>query len=113
MTKKIQAYFKNEDQALNVKMKLMQYEVSHIEIGETKGAFNGKVIPAIPLIGGANNSLGSGGVGIPGGFLATGYGINPDSEPSDEHHTVLSGEISDEHYEEAVELIQHNQGYIE
>jgi hypothetical protein len=113
MTKKLQAYFKNEDQALNVKVKLMQYELSHIEIGEAEGTFNGKVIPAIPLIGGANNTLGSGGVGIPGGVLATGYIFNPESEPSAEHHTVLSGEISDEHYEEAVELIQHNQGYID
>jgi len=116
MAKKLQAYFQNEDKALIVKNKLLPLEVTHMEIGDT--GWSAEEGHLLPLIGSTTNGNGTGtnmagGMGasgvFPGGFFA---GINGSHDQRD-YPIVLSGEVNDEFYKQALEVIQDNCGQVE
>ena len=113
MSKKIQAYFNNEDQALDVQAKLVQYEVRNMEIGKTGRNSDGVIAPFFPFVGGITTSTtGVGTAGIGGiGIVALGGLLTGDNH-SDEYTVVLSGEINDEFYSQAVEVIKDNYGHV-
>jgi hypothetical protein len=119
MTKMLQAYFQTEDDALLVRDELIKLEAKKIEIGNRDGHEEGDIPLAAPLFVG-NSSLGgtgaTGAAGGSGGTAAPLFGLGAlDAETNKrnrDYPTVLSAEISESHYDEAVESIKMNKGHI-
>jgi hypothetical protein len=120
MTRMLQAYFQTEDDALQVKEELIKLEAEKIEIGNRDGDGERSIPLAVPLFSG-NSTMG--GMGVTGATGGTGGSTTPlfalgalDADTSGrdrDYHTVLSAEISEAHYDEAVESVKLNKGHIE
>lgn len=126
MSKKLQVYFFSESNALHVKVPLMKYNVRKLEISQrvshTVNEFP-LFLPFLFFLGLSNtSSAGAGGIydrGIGGGgatllsFLALReLGFRKKGTCYEDFHSVLSAEISDEHYDKAVDLIKNNHGFV-
>jgi hypothetical protein len=113
MTKKIQAYFETEDSALHVRDHLLKYNVTNLEISKLEeDNVNNDVPLAVPIVTGGVAQVNSGIMG--------GTPVIPRKEQTafhDDQYTiyraVLSGEINAELYDDAIDLIERNNGHIE
>lgn len=120
MSKKIQVYFFSESNALHVKVPLMKYNVRKLEISPRKNHLNygfPLFIPFAFALGASSAGIGGmsgGGVGATLlSFLALReLGFRKKGTCYEDFHSVLSAEISDEHYAEAVNLIKNNHGFV-
>jgi len=121
MTKKIQAYFDNEDKAFILKDKLLKFKVSHVEIGSTADHPGGVNTPVIPRIGieaefgvqGASGMVGgAGSMGMPG-IIPEAMNAMGNEHPNFTNATVvLSAETDDDLYEQVSRLIKENGGWF-
>jgi hypothetical protein len=121
MAKMLQAYFQTEDDALQAKDELIKLEAEKIEIGTREGHGEGSIPLAAPLLAGNGTAGGTGLTGAAGGTGGTGAPLfvlgavdrETGGERKRDYPTVLSAEISEAHYDEAVESIKMNKGHID
>ncbi|GAK42284.1 hypothetical protein TCA2_4776 [Paenibacillus sp. TCA20] len=142
MSKRIQAYFRTEDDAEGARISLHAFATEQLEVGELDssiGRSNRILVPLVPYnnVGGVNTT---GAVGTAAGTQTEGIvpvvsDRNPD-EPTaadrngnreggllnaedvftddyDNLHYVLSVKVKDEEYEEVVNKIRSKGGYVE
>jgi hypothetical protein len=109
MSRKLQAYFQTEDDALSVKDQLIKYNATNVEIGYLDDKGSEDTIPlAVPIVTGGVSYVNNGVMApVP---VAVGQG---QEDQYNIYRSVLSGEISEGSYNEAVDLILSNGGYIE
>ena len=132
MTRNIQAYFQTEDEATSVSTRLQPYSVEPVEVSSLTESLGRDRSILIPLGAGMTNGpSGIGGGGFPvGNNTATGGAVpagaiftdavNGDSNTDtlfdgdrDGLHYVLAVKVEDRAYDEAVEIIRRNNGYLE
>ncbi|GIP40086.1 hypothetical protein J31TS4_33660 [Paenibacillus sp. J31TS4] len=141
MTKKLQAYFCSEDEALAAQTKLQTFATPMLEVGELPGPIGSDLpilAPYAPiseadgvfLAGTGDGSMGGGrGLGAVAAFreldrmdhrdteerkgqVVAGTEEDRDWDPDDFRY-VLSCEVADEDYDEIVEVLRQNRGYVE
>ncbi|SEF60918.1 hypothetical protein [Paenibacillus sp. UNC499MF] len=141
MSKHIQAYFRTENEAEDVRIRLQTYSVEQLEVGETQGSVSRTGLIAPPAFAGGT----SGAVGVPGATIGTSPspgGFIPVRAAEDRHDPdrtirgeddgpladlifgdgdddadnlryVLTAKVRDSDYTEIVEIIRSNKGYVE
>jgi len=120
VTQSIQAYFRTENEAEDVKILLQRYEINNLETGRTGQDQDGNGL-FVPLAAGiATNGTGTSGAGTAaavndnnaGAALFGFSALNDEVDDSDNMDYVLSVQVNDEDYEEIVHLIRSNNGHI-
>jgi hypothetical protein len=111
MSRKLQAYFQTEDEAISVKDQLIKYNATNLEIGYLDDNGAEDTIPlAVPIVTGGVSYVNNG-VMAPVPIAAA---VSQGQEDQyNIYRSVLSGEINEGSYEEAVDLIRSNGGHIE
>ncbi|MDB5085559.1 MAG: hypothetical protein JWN30_2445 [Bacilli bacterium] len=114
MSKKIQAYFNNESDALNVKDQLLKYDNNVVEIGVTEDTMEDIDQFELPFAIGTINQ----GIGVTGSLSDLSATTLEEWEQGTtganyrNFHSVLTAKVKDENYEEVVDLIRRNQGHV-
>jgi hypothetical protein len=111
MSRKLQAYFQTEDEALSVKDQLIKYNPTNLEIGYLEDNGSQDTIPlAVPIVTGGVSYVNNGVMAPAPAAAVVGQG---QEEQYNIYRSVLSGEINEGSYDEAVDLILSNGGHIE
>lgn len=114
MTQSIQAYFRTENDAEDVRILLQKYDTEWLEIGELLGE-GGVDSLTVPLAAGIqpDGSGSTGAVTLAGSSAGLDplFGASLDDE-ADRYHYVLSVQVKDEDYDEVVQVIESNKGYV-
>ncbi|WIV18437.1 hypothetical protein QPK24_18905 [Paenibacillus polygoni] len=146
MSKRIQAYFRTEDEAEGARTSLQVYATEQLEVGALESAIGRErhiLLPFVPNSAGSGAASGTGGVGVTGtGGSAQGLPIVPvitDEDPKEvvsadvngnreggilnaedvssadlgDLRYVLSCKVNDEEYNDVVNKIRQNGGYVE
>lgn len=145
MTKRIQAYFKTEDEAEGARTSLQVYATEQLEVGELEtgvGRDKHILLPFVPNNGGTGTTSGTGGLGVAGVGTPQGVPIVPvitdndrgevasadingnreggilnaedvSSADLDDLRYVLSCKVNDEEYNDVVNKIRQNGGFVE
>ncbi|WP_407270927.1 hypothetical protein [Radiobacillus sp. PE A8.2] len=103
MTKKLEAYFKNEDDAETVHAELNRFNVSNVSVEEIPEGDERFLVPIFPI----NNSGSSG-----GGGLVAGLGEFGEPTQTDQRRHLLSFEIEEKDFQEALNIVKKSEGYI-
>ncbi|MCR8634043.1 hypothetical protein [Paenibacillus radicis (ex Xue et al. 2023)] len=119
MIKSIQAYFRTENEAEDVRILLQKYDTEMLEIGVIQeDGMSGNSELVVPLGAGIAPS-GTGGSGAivyaeSSGEYAPLLGVSLDGEDDEleRFHYVLAVQVNEKDYDEVVSLIQNNQGHI-
>ncbi|OZU89227.1 hypothetical protein CIL03_05775 [Virgibacillus indicus] len=115
MTKNIRAYFKTENDAESARANLQKLRVSNVFIDEfPEEERESEFVPILPL-GTAGTGTGVTGAGIASG-VADEVSMSSDSfledDRNDNHVThLLEGQVEDEDYKEALQILADNNGY--
>jgi hypothetical protein len=113
MSRKLQAYFQTEDEAMSVKDQLIKYNATNVEIGYLEDNGSEDRIPlAVPIVTGGTSYVNNG-VMAPNPVSAAAAMGQGQEDQFNIYRSVLSGEISEGSYDEAVDLILSNGGHIE
>lgn len=115
MTKNIRAYFKSENDAESAQAKLQKLRVSNVFIDEfPEDEHESEFVPILPL-GTAGTGTGVTGAGIAGGgadAVSMSSGSLLEDDRNDNHVThLLEGQVEDEDYKEALQILADNNGY--
>ncbi|MFD2613857.1 hypothetical protein [Paenibacillus gansuensis] len=130
MGKQIQAYFRNENDAVDVRSKLNKYNATAVETSELPEAINGDdsrfLFPVVAAAApghttGIGNLVAPAGVpGVAAGTVGTlgildvsgqnTFGIDDNAHKLT--HTITA-EVAEEDYEDVVNTIRQNHGYVE
>ncbi|WP_068774709.1 hypothetical protein [Paenibacillus sp. FJAT-26967] len=134
MSKHIQAYFRTENDAEDVRIRLQTYQAEQIEVGETEGLDRQTGILAPFGYAGTSGNIAVPGTPVgtssgPAGFAAVNNGEaehDPDKIVRGQNDSlfggdddyenlryVLSAKVPENDYQEIVELIRNNNGYVE
>jgi hypothetical protein len=120
VTKAIQAYFRTENEAEDVRILLQKYDTDMLEVGVIEDGVNRDDL-FLPLAAGfTSNGTGLNGAGaaaaVRDGDTAAipllGFAAAQDDEASDKLHYALSVQVNDSDYDEIVLLIRSNQGHV-
>ena len=132
MSRRIQAYFRTEDEAEGAKTALLSYDVETMEVGElTDPLDNGNranrniLIPLVayngsPMTGGVGTTAAGTGVGFPGAAIVPGAALTDPLDDNDNHlgtgevHNnteIADGDLDDLHY--VMELKVPRENYLE
>lgn len=116
MTQPIQAYFRTENDAEDVRILLQKYDTEELEIGVMQGE-GGVDSLTVPLAAGIqpDGSGSTGAVTLAGssaGFDPLLGALDDEEDEADQYHYVLSVQVKDEEYDEVVQVIENNKGYV-
>ncbi|WP_410514369.1 hypothetical protein PaeBR_08250 [Paenibacillus sp. BR2-3] len=140
MTKRIQAYFKTEDEAEGAKTSLISYNVEGLEVWPLTDPLERRdrniLMPLVPLnnggmAGGAFGTLGTGSPGavaiVPG--ITDSESLNETDSRSntneardnilfhdsdlDDVHYVMDLKVGEQHYSEVIDVLRGKNGYVE
>ncbi|NOU97165.1 hypothetical protein GC093_28645 [Paenibacillus sp. LMG 31456] len=119
MTKPIQAYFRTENEAEDVRILLQKYDTEMLEIGEIEEnglTSNSELV--VPL-GAAISPVGTGGAGAiafsqsnEGYDPLLGASIDNQEDELDDFRYVLSVKVNESDFGKVVQLIQNNNGHV-
>ncbi|MDF2963273.1 MAG: hypothetical protein K0S39_5008 [Paenibacillus sp.] len=120
MTKSIQAYFRTENEAEDVRILLQKYDTDMLEVGPIEDGTNLERGVYVPLAAGiSTNGTGNSGTGAAGAVSDANTGLAPlagfaslDNDEDHDLHYVLSVQVNDADYNEIVHLIRSNQGHV-
>lgn len=145
MSKRIQAYFRTENEAEGARTSLQVYATEQLEVGALESGVGREkhiLLPFVPNNGGSGTASGTGGVGVAGAGSAQGVPIVPvitnddrgevasadingnreggilnaedvSSADLDDLRYVLSCKVKDEEYNDVVNKIRQNGGFVE
>ncbi|MDB5053967.1 MAG: hypothetical protein JWM44_2017 [Bacilli bacterium] len=115
MMEKLQAYFQREDEAIHVKNLLIKLDATKLEIALLEDNGSDDQLPlAVPVMTGGVTYVNNGILGaIPPVIVEDGLVQEQREEKFNIYRSFLSGEIAEEHYEEAIQLIQSNNGQFD
>ncbi|MEF2968901.1 hypothetical protein V3851_24240 [Paenibacillus sp. M1] len=98
MTKHIQAYFQNEDQAESARTSLLPFEMDLVEVSSLDhsiGRNHNLLVPLLPLNNGYSTANGVGVVGMPNTISAQGVIPVAALGDSDDEERMINGERAD------------------
>jgi hypothetical protein len=118
MTKPIQAYFNTENEAEDARILLQTLAADMLEVGETGDDHLNGVRFLVPFAASEGTIGGTGAINTGAGVAAT--NTTPIVGDLDTHRRdnlgslryVLSGKIREEDFDEAVSMIQRNNGHV-
>jgi hypothetical protein len=124
MSKRIQAYFRTENDAADVTSKLHKYHASKVEMGALTDVMSLNRDSVLLPFAIGTTTTGTGifttGQGVPAGVSGAAAVVGLDdvqdslqSDNFDNLSHTLSAEISDEDYIRVVHMIRENHGYVE
>lgn len=111
MYKRIQGFFRSEDDAETVKAQLNKLKTNDLLVDEIQGEQETMILAPLAFSG---NSTSPGQAG--GGFVAAMVNADDDNtEHSDNspRNFIIEGEVEEEDYQAALEIIKNGDGYVD